>query len=277
MESTPYAPLVKQTDGWGAAVFEKADFDAAAVAAGHDAAFDEAGAWKFKAEFDETENFLTAVSADFDVTEARVTIKEGAGYAILVLGQLDEYGEGRPEHGQSLDYVEQVLLARNFAPEDIRYLRDQDDPDETLRPTKENLQYAVETWARNKMLASPAPLYLILADHGSPGVFHLDVDGTAAHESVTDTELGTWLNVLQSALYGNAADQDIFLIYGACYSGSFVDLLAAPNRVLITSTSADEVSYRGELNPETGGARWRILPHGILPQRGDRQLPAHLF
>ncbi|MCP4643419.1 MAG: hypothetical protein GY851_23430, partial [bacterium] len=182
----------------------------------------------------------------------RLTIKEGAGYAILVLGQLDDAAEGRAEHSQTADYIREVLIERHFDAEDIYYLRDQGAG--ALAPTKENLQYAIEVWARDRMLGSPAPLYVILADHGSPGVFHLDVDGTPEQESVTAPELAGYLDVLESSLgaKASAADQEIVVVYGACYSGGFVPALSGPGRVLIASCGADEISYRGVLDGQTG-------------------------
>jgi hypothetical protein len=49
-----------------------------------------------------------------------------------------------------------------------------------------------------------------------------------------------------------ALDQELVIIYGACYSGSFIPALSGEGRVVITSASADEISYRGVLNQDTG-------------------------
>lgn len=250
---TPYAPLVKATSGAGHVSFTKADFDAAGIL------FDQAGLWRFKADFLGDDNFLPAATADYDLTDARLTIKEGAGYAILVLGRLDENAEGHAEHAQTADYVYSVLRERGLSDEDIFYLReflpgeiDRGNPVDGAA-TAENLQVAIETWARDKMLASPAPLYVILADHGSPGLFHMDVGGTPAQEAVPAADLAQWLHVLEISLDTKAAsEQEIVVIYGACYSGTFLPALSGPGRVIITSTAAEEISYRGVLNQDTG-------------------------
>ncbi len=311
---TPWAPLEAVTDAGGAAHFDKAAFDAAGVT------FNEAGVWRFRAAFDGDENLKSAATADFASTTARLTIKEGAGYAVLVLGRLDEFAEGHAEHAQTTDYIYSVLRGRNFVDEDIYYLREFL-PGEIDRgypvdgaATASNLQYAIETWAANKMLASPAPLYVILVNHGNPGVFYMDNGSTGPVESITAGELNGWLSVLQSALgqkatgtdasesaladetglslfaagtgvdpetgdspvslpavaplgqspvssglsllasydKSSATDQDITVIYGACYSGSIIPALSGPKRILITSSATDEIAYRGVINEETG-------------------------
>ncbi len=247
---TPWAPLETLTDAEGTAIFGKAAFDTAGIA------FDTPGVFKFKAEFPGDDNFLIAATQDFDVTDARVTIKEGAGYAILALGRLDAAAEGHAEHAQTTDYIYDTLLDRGFAPDDIYYLREylpgETKADTVYPPTKGNLQYAIETWARDKLAASAAPLYIILADHGSPGKFHLDVAGTPEEEYITDAELGQSVSILESSL-GKTEPNEIILIYGACYSGSVIPALSGTNRTIITSCAADEISYRGvDSDPNDG-------------------------
>ena len=41
-------------------------------------------------------------------------------------------------------------------------------------PSKLEIKHSIETWAKNRLNGSPAPLYLILVDHGSPSEFLLD-------------------------------------------------------------------------------------------------------
>ena len=244
--TTPYVPLEKTTAEGGCATFTATDFANAGIL------FDMSGSWRFKAEFVGNENFLLAASEDFDDTTARLTIKEGAGYAIVVLGQLDEYAEGRLEHMQSADYIHQVLLDRNFDADDIYYMRDHGAGD--YAPTAANLQSAIEVWAREKMLESPAPLYVILVGHGSTGKLHLDIPGTGPQEYITAAQLNDSLNILQSALGEqkvSAAEQDIFVIYGGCHSGSLIPVLSGASRIIITSCQADEISYRGVRNWHT--------------------------
>ena len=175
---TPWAPLEAVTDAAGVAHFDKAAFDAAGVT------FTEAGVWRFRTAFDGDANLRSAVTDDFSTTTARLTIKEGAGYVILALGRLDAFAEGHAEHGQTTDYIYSVLRGRGFVDDDIQYLREFL-PGEIDRgfpvdgpTTAASLQFAIETWAAGKMLASPAPLYVVLVDHGNPGIFYTDIVST---------------------------------------------------------------------------------------------------
>ncbi|MCK5862556.1 MAG: carboxypeptidase regulatory-like domain-containing protein, partial [Candidatus Hydrogenedentes bacterium] len=251
---TPWAPLEALTDANGMAHFDKTVFDGAGIV------FDQSGVWRFRSQFDGDVNLRSASTADFATTAARLTIKEGAGYAIIVLGRLDAAAEGHGEHAQTSDYIYSVLKGRGFADEDIYYLREhlagEEDRGHPVSgaATAANLQYAIETWAQNKMLASPAPLYLILVDHGNPGIFYLDVGATGPVEFVTAGNIGGWLDVLQSALgvvKESAAEQPITIVYGACYSGSFIPALSGTNRIIIASSSGNEIAYRGVKNTET--------------------------
>jgi len=109
------------------------------------------------------------------------------------------------------------------------------------------MQNAVTEWAADKLKDLPGPLYLILLDHGSPDAFYL-----TGEQPIYSQDLGEWLDTLQGKLYAEGIDQPIIVIFGACYSGSFIDDLSAPGRIIIASSSADEPSYRGPNNPYSG-------------------------
>jgi len=250
-------PLEATTSEEGAAIFDKEAFTTAGIL------FDQTGRWKFKAEFPGDDNFKLTATPDFDALTSCLTIKEGSGYAILVLGRLDEAAEGHAAHAITTEYAYDTLIARNFDPEDIYYLREylpgeEDRGIADAAATKENFQYAIETWAKNAMLASPAPLYIIMAGHGSVNKFHLDIGGTPEQEYLSAAELGDSLNLLQISLSGkevSASDQEIVVLYGACHSGSFIPALTGENRVIITSCTGEEVSFRGvDTTPEDESA-----------------------
>jgi hypothetical protein len=128
-------------------------------------------------------------------------------------------------------------------------------------PTAGDIQYAIETWVKSRMNSMPAPLYIIMVDHGSSnGEFHLN------NETITPTDLATWLGKLENGdalaqppvtgLSAEALKEKRFIINGSCYSGTFItDLSQLPTstnggRVVISSAAADEVSYKG---PNEGG------------------------
>jgi len=232
---------------------------------------------------------LPQVTANFDDTDARLTVKDGAGYAILVVGSLDDstnvgnsgLGEGQFEHTKTMDFVYSTFRDRGFAAEDIFYLRE---PTETApsgiptanldeTPSQADFMTAITTWAQGKMNAAPAPLYVVMLDHGFPDEFFLfDPNNSppfGPDRVVTPEEMDGWLTTLEGSLDGirddgtpdEAADQDLVIVYGACYSGSFidddpgvtgVDSISGTGRIIVTSSQANELSHRGAVDAADG-------------------------
>ena len=231
------------------------------------------GTWTFQANLDEDDNFKRATSPGYDDDDAaRLIVKDSAGYAIIVLGKAEDEA-GHREHGKTTDYVYRTLRARAFHGDlnpditDIYYLREVLlSRGETIAegihihdtsPTKPDVQNAIETWAYDKICASPAPLYVIFLDHGGEGKFHLfsTPDGDDSDDYITPEELAMYFYELQSKLEGvggEAAEQDVVFIYGACRSGSFIPAVSGERRVIIASCGPDEVSHRGVIDPSDG-------------------------
>ncbi|MEO5341270.1 MAG: Ig-like domain-containing protein [Magnetococcus sp. MYC-9] len=206
---------------------------------------------------------------------ADVHVGAPVGYAILVQGELDT-GTATPEgllaHKRTTNEIYTTLLNRGFTSDNIQYFNF--DTSKTTAPTPDpsggplpnyrnlpgvapnpvtraTLQAAIETWAKGKMLASPAPLYVIMADHGGPEVLHIGPNDDAGR--ITSADLGGWLNNLNISLgaQGTTGQQALaqkqVVVLGACNSGSFMDNLTttANNRIVITSSTGKEKSYRG--------------------------------
>ena len=57
----------------------------------------------------------------------------------------------------------------------------------------------------------------------------------AENDILTATELDAWIDQLQSVMTGR-----VIVVYDACESGSFQNVLQSPDRTIITSTSAEE-------------------------------------
>ncbi|MEM9181718.1 MAG: C13 family peptidase [Pseudomonadota bacterium] len=77
-------------------------------------------------------------------------------------------------------------------------------------------------------------LVLYLVDHGGENTFRMS--GTETLDSAT---LAGWLDSWQTRNPGAR----VTMIYDACQSGSFLDELAGPSRVVITSAQAEENAY----------------------------------
>ena len=191
-----------------------------------------------------------------------VLVGASAGYAILVHGKFQPTSgepEGLASHKKSTNRVYQELIERGFAPENIKYFQFDTDSEgyanlpgvNVDEPTKSKVQGAIETWARQKIKDVPAPLYIVMVDHGEPDAFYIGQQSTVG--TITPSDLNGWLNNLEAGLEQDssvALEEDRVVILGACYSGSFIDDLSKEGRTIITSAAADERSYKGAKEPD---------------------------
>ncbi|MDD2855415.1 MAG: chitobiase/beta-hexosaminidase C-terminal domain-containing protein [Desulfuromonadaceae bacterium] len=168
-----------------------------------------------------------------------VTVLPVAGYAIIAQGSVPS-SEGAVSYEKTLYRAKQSLLARGFAEENILVL----DSTQPKIFSKLELMFAITDWAKTKLLTQAAPLHIILADHGDVDKFFLD------DEVLTPTELADWITDLENSIDAAALAQPRYIIMGSCYSGTFIPELAKAGRIIITSTSADEQSFRGPAEPD---------------------------
>ena len=194
--------------------------------------------WNVRASFDGNKNLKSPESF-----EGEILVRRSPGYAILVQGSI-ENGEGIDEHRNTLNFVQ-----KSFEAAGIRNSNEDLDQDmmEVITPDtpdpEKALQEAIEIWAKEKMLAAPAPLYLVLINHGEFGKFHMHPD------DLTPGELDGMLNRLQEELAevegSLASEQTIISVLGMCFSGSFIDEISGNNRIILSAAAPDEFSIRG--------------------------------
>ena len=58
-------------------------------------------------------------------------------------------------------------------------------PGVDAEPTKTGIEYAITTWAQDRMNGSPAPLYVIFVDHGNHDTFYIYPDTITPGWSLT--------------------------------------------------------------------------------------------
>jgi len=176
-------------------------------------------------------------------------VGNSAGYAVIVEGKVPN-DEGLQSHNKTANRIYQHLLDRGFAAANIFYYNYASQPGVDGTPSKYNVQNAIENLVKDKMNAVPAPLWVIMIDHGSPEKFYL------GSEWISPTELNTWLTTLENSLDAPAKLEKRIIVIGACYSGSFIPALSsAPTitnagRLVITSAAAGEESYKGPMEPD---------------------------
>jgi len=207
---------------------------------------------------------LTASSASLPVM-----VGATAGYAIIVEGKLNNDPESTTSlphhnlaHSKTVQRVYETLKSRGFADMDIYNLNyDSAKPGVDAAPDKALIQALLTTTGATygsgpfsgqstivtKMINNPGPLYLVLVDHGDPDKFYIDSDSTTV--TITPTELKGWLETYEQALapFTMPSSQKRIIINGSCYSGSFIPILSAPGRIIVTSAAASEQSFKGAM------------------------------
>jgi hypothetical protein len=201
--------------------------------------FDALGEWTVQAVFAGNAAYLASSSKTL-----KVQVVETAGYAVIVQGRI-ESEEGLASHQKTAGFVYDQLRSRGLLEEDIKFFSyDTSDDRVDGTPTQSGVGNAVTQWARDKMNAKPANLYIVMVDHGFTDVFYIHP------ETISAADLASWLDSLQASLDGQAAEQEILVILGFCRSGSFINDLSVSNRVIISSAAANESSYKGPLDKD---------------------------
>jgi len=214
-----------------------------------DYSFNRLGKWNVQLAFSGNEGMSPCTSESIDIH-----VVETAGYAIIVQGKIKN-SEGLKAHNKTTQSVYRQLKKRGFFvdettnTDDIMYLNyDLSQSGVDGIPTKKSVKSAITQWAKEKMDQKPANLYIIMVDHGLEDEFFIDPD------IITSSELAQWLKTLQENLVNDDAKiQEIIVVLGFCKSGSFIDELSGDQRVIITSASANEFSYKGPKETDHSG------------------------
>ena len=213
--------------------------------------FSQKGIYTIQASFTGSTSLMSATAETF------VVVGQVAGYAILVQGRIEADSEGLASHNKTTNRIYNVLKTqRGFIDSNIYYFNytmPQDGVVVDEVPTQAGIQWAIETWAYGMLVSNPAPLYIIMVDHGTNGDFYI------GNKTITPTNLADWLDNLEGTLKRVGGAQALaalaerrIVIIGACYSGSFITQRlskpatpGAPDRLIVTSAAANEESYKG--------------------------------
>ncbi len=209
------------------------------------AVFDREGTYRINASFAGDAVLSPAMSEP-----QPLLVGQTAGYAILVQGKTVD-NEGLETHAKTVKRVYQQLKDRGLNDSNIYYFGYDDSkqqPGVDKQPSKAEIE-TVFTELGARISNVPAPLYVILVDHGGVGGnFYLNGD-----QKITATDLNNWLLKLEGGLTNDLAKQQPrVVVLGACYSGSFIRPLSKEGRIIITSVAENEVSYKGPVEPTDG-------------------------
>ena len=186
------------------------------------------------------------------------SIADFPGYAIIAVGSIDN--KGFDSHlftsknvfhhfkNKQSDIDIQNDYIRYYAPQDGTLTEGEDTFFQPGNSYVEEIKDAIQVWALEKMKSYPDTLYLVFIDHGFHEMFYL-----YKTETIMADDLDHWITFLEEELQKSNINEDIIIVLGSCSSGSFIQRLSHKNkrRIIITSTSVYEQSFRGEI--QAGG------------------------
>lgn len=149
-------------------------------------------------------------------------------FAVLGAGYADQRVFRREV--EAVGYVlEQSFDARDRV---VRLINERDDAYRRPLMNRVNLEAALDTVG--KAMGDEDLLLLFLTSHGSAERFSLRFSGVISRD-LTPQDINASLD--------KAGINSAILIVSACYSGSFVETLARPNRLVLTASAADRNSF----------------------------------
>ena len=217
------------------------------------ATFDTEGPWTLSVSTQEDPLNRVQPSETGEIPPINVTSK--LGYAILCQGSIaPRFGtrEGEEDHKRTIDFVRDVLIGGGIPDiangEEGANEQNDDIFEINAGQPKTALRSAITEWAKTKMEV-PAPLYIVLINHGNVDKFHMyaDLDDPDPMDDndpniLKSAELNEWLMDLEDNIIGN---EKIILTLGMCFSGSFIDELSGPGRIILSASAGNERSIRG--------------------------------
>jgi VCBS repeat-containing protein len=179
-------------------------------------------------------------------------VRNLAGYAILIQGRTPDDEDGLETYNKTLNRIYQKMKQRGFQDEDIEYFNYNTEQDNIGIQVDAEPNLSVMSAAFRQMQKrlndAPAPLYVVMVDHGGvDGSFYIDKgDGS----KIMPSDVSRWLTNLESGLNQEALTKPRIVTIGSCYSGSFIKPLSKKGRIIITSAAADEESFKGPKEPD---------------------------
>ena len=207
---------------------------------GGDLLFNKRGTWTLQATFD---GALT-LAASNSLPEL-LLVGTAAAYAVIVQGRIAN-NEGLASHNKSANRIYTTFKERGFDDANIFYFNhDTNQPGVDGPPVEAGVRAALVGLA-SLVNNNPAPIYLAMVDHGaSDHRFLLN-----PNESITATELDTWLDTLEASLNATSLREPRVVIVGTCYSGGVIPVLSGANRLIVSRATAEEESYKGPIEAD---------------------------
>lgn len=170
------------------------------------------------------------VTDDWDWVEPR-------NCAIIICGGIRD--DVQSIFDRTAEHAYQTFRSLGFDDEYIYYLNLYDHPGVDATTSRKNVRRAFVEWLPEHMGTKygvrTKDCFVYIIDHGSPdGVVYVgDID-----EKITGRDLERWIEE------GIGNNYDVLtIVIDACFSGTFIPYLSGRDRIIITSTDADNFAY----------------------------------
>ena len=196
------------------------------------------------------ERGTAGANATYQIAVRALDGETANGAVILLGGRLYATDDVQANIDHVTATLYQMLLNNGYNADNIYYLSTVtsasggDTPGVDGAATLANLQFAITTWAKNRVSESRS-LTLYLIDHGDKGIFYVD---ETQGQRLTPAQLDEWLDQLEET----APNVAINVLIEACHSGSFITgfnnagSLSKAGRVIMTSTNLHNLAFASE-------------------------------
>ena len=205
------------------------------------------GSYLFQANF-KGDNYFAESQSD----QQTLMVRNLAGYAILIEGRTADDEEGLASYNKTMNRIYQKMKQRGFKDQDIEYFNFNLDQSNVgiqvdAEPSISAIKAAFDK-VQTRLNAAPAPLFVVMVDHGGiDGSFYIDKGDGA---SIKPSHVSGWMNTLEKGLNPDALAESRVVIIGSCYAGTFLSPLSKQGRVIIASADTDEESFKGPKEPD---------------------------
>ncbi len=179
------------------------------------------------------------------------------GLAILVAGRQSADQHSQAQIDQAVTQAQRVLVDHGYASEQIKLFNATQG-----ELSVSALRTAIEDWPVQQGLTPEMPLLIYLAGRGEQARYYL-----TDQISITAQQLALWL----ANLTARTGAQQITVVIEASRAGSFVELLAAPHRLIVSGTDEQGSCWPTSQGLLFADTFWSMLDRGLSIEQSYQQ------
>jgi hypothetical protein len=174
---------------------------------------------------------------DWTTIKVKEENNPGNKYAVLIAGgagdDMDDNFAATAEHGYD------CFKKLGYSDSQICWLSGKNKkPNADKKTTYSNVKWAIKDWLDDRSDKN-SDCFILLCDHGDPTLF----GGVAVHPGSSGSIFSIVLPFVLDWWLDDLDYKTLTLCISSCYSGKFIKYVSGRNRIVITTTDSDSVSY----------------------------------